>query len=52
MQELEAKIQQYEREYSDLEVIWKSEKAALQGTQHLKAEIERARQNLKRHAGQ
>ena len=35
-----------EREFSDLEEIWKSEKAAVQGTTHIKEEIERARAEL------
>ena len=41
-QELEEK----EREYSELEEIWKSEKAALSGTQHIKAELDQARTDL------
>ena len=41
--DLEDKIENTEREFSDLEEIWKSEKAALQGTAHLKEELERAR---------
>lgn len=40
---LEEEIEKLDREYSDLEEIWKSEKAALQGTQHIKEELERAR---------
>nr|VFJ52045.1 MAG: ATP-dependent Clp protease ATP-binding subunit ClpB [Candidatus Kentron sp. FM]VFJ59739.1 MAG: ATP-dependent Clp protease ATP-binding subunit ClpB [Candidatus Kentron sp. FM]VFK09026.1 MAG: ATP-dependent Clp protease ATP-binding subunit ClpB [Candidatus Kentron sp. FM] len=40
---LEDEIARVEREYSDLEEIWKSEKAALQGTTHVKEELERAR---------
>lgn len=40
---LEDEISKLEREYSDLEEIWKSEKAALQGSQHIKEELERAR---------
>jgi len=40
---LEEEIEKLEREYSDLEEIWKSEKAALQGSQHIKEELERAR---------
>ena len=35
-----------EREYSDLEEIWKSEKAALQGSANIKEELERARLDL------
>ena len=36
-------IQKLEREYADLDEIWKSEKAALQGTTQLKEELERCR---------
>ncbi|HHW7569396.1 TPA: ATP-dependent chaperone ClpB [Mannheimia haemolytica] len=32
-----------EREYSELEEIWKAEKSALLGTQHIKSELENAR---------
>ncbi|GAA3547371.1 ATP-dependent chaperone ClpB [Zobellella aerophila] len=35
-----------EREYAELEDIWTSEKAALAGTQHIKAELEQVRQDL------
>ncbi|MEN8167248.1 MAG: AAA family ATPase, partial [Pseudomonadota bacterium] len=34
------------REFSDLDEIWKSEKAALQGTTHIKESLERARLEL------
>ncbi len=43
---LEEEIQKLEREYSDLEEIWKAEKAALHGAQHIKEELERARIEL------
>ncbi|MDZ7751204.1 MAG: ATP-dependent chaperone ClpB [Gammaproteobacteria bacterium] len=43
---LEAEIAQVEREYADLEEVWKSEKATLQGSAHLKEELERARQEM------
>ena len=43
---LESEIQKLEREFSDLEEIWKAEKAALQGTTHVKEELERARMEL------
>jgi ATP-dependent Clp protease ATP-binding subunit ClpB len=43
---VEEDIAQLEREFSDLEEIWKSEKAAVQGTSHIKEEIERARAEL------
>ncbi|WP_223787956.1 ATP-dependent chaperone ClpB [Marinicella meishanensis] len=41
--ELEENIATLEREYSDLEEIWNSEKAAVQGTTHLKEELEAAK---------
>ncbi|WP_316367905.1 ATP-dependent chaperone ClpB [Candidatus Thiodiazotropha sp. CDECU1] len=44
--ELEAQIDRLEREFSDLEEIWKSEKAALQGTTHIKESLEEARLEL------
>ena len=40
---LEGEIASIEREYSDLEEIWKAEKAALQGNTQIKEELERAR---------
>jgi len=43
---LEEEIQKLEREYSDLDEIWKSEKAAVQGTTHIKEELDRARAEL------
>jgi len=43
---LESEIGQLEREYSDLDEVWKSEKAALQGTTHVKEALERARLDL------
>jgi ATP-dependent Clp protease ATP-binding subunit ClpB len=43
---LENEIQKLEREFSDLDEIWKAEKAALQGTTHVKEELERARMEL------
>ena len=43
---LETEIGELEREYADFEEIWKSEKAALQGTQHIKEELERARMEM------
>ncbi len=46
LKDLEADIETMEREFSDMEEIWKSEKAAVQGTTHLKEEIERARAEL------
>jgi ATP-dependent Clp protease ATP-binding subunit ClpB len=43
---LEDEIKHLEKEYADLEEIWKAEKASLQGTQHIKSELERARLDL------
>ena len=40
---IEEEIGKLEREYADLEEIWKAEKATVQGSQHLKEEIERIR---------
>ena len=41
LQALEDEIRRLEREYSDLEDIWKAEKAQVQGSQHVKEEIEK-----------
>ncbi len=43
---LATEIGQLEREYSDLDEIWKAEKAALQGSTQVKESLERARQDL------
>jgi len=45
-QALEDEVGKLEREYSDLDEVWKSEKAALQGSTHVKEELERARLDL------
>jgi len=46
LEEVEARIAEMEREFADLDEIWKSEKAAVQGTTHIKEELERARAEL------
>jgi ATP-dependent Clp protease ATP-binding subunit ClpB len=46
LEDVEAHIAELEREFSDLDEIWKSEKAAVQGATHLKEELERARAEL------
>jgi ATP-dependent Clp protease ATP-binding subunit ClpB len=46
LEEVEAEIAEMEREFSDLEEIWKSEKAAVQGATHIKEDLERARAEL------
>jgi ATP-dependent Clp protease ATP-binding subunit ClpB len=43
---LQEEIDLLDREFSDLEEIWKSEKAAVQDTSHVKEELERARMEL------
>ena len=46
LDDLEGQLALLEREYSDLEDVWKSEKAAMQGTTHIKEELERTRLDL------
>jgi len=46
LENLQEEIDKAEFEYRDLEEIWVSEKAALQGTQHIKEELDRARIEL------
>jgi len=41
--DLQSEIEKLEREYADLEEIWNAEKSAVQGSQHVKEELERAR---------
>jgi len=41
--DLEVQIERLEREFADLDEIWKSEKAAVQGTAHIKEALDRAR---------
>jgi ATP-dependent Clp protease ATP-binding subunit ClpB len=45
---LEEEIAKLEREYADLEEIWKAEKLQVQGTAHIKEEIERVRADIAR----
>lgn len=40
---LEDEIAKLEREYADLEEIWKAEKSQVQGTQHIKEEMEKVK---------
>ena len=40
---LDEELAAKEREYSELEEVWKAEKSALLGTQHIKTELENAR---------
>ena len=44
--DIEEQLGELEREFADLEEIWKAEKAAMQGAAHIKEELERARLEL------
>ncbi len=44
--DLEGEIEKTQKEYSDLEEVWKSEKASLQGAQQIKEELEQAKIKL------
>ncbi|WP_395791359.1 ATP-dependent chaperone ClpB [Aquimonas sp.] len=44
--DLQAEIERLEREFSDLEEIWKAEKAAVAGTTKIKEQIEQAKNEL------
>jgi ATP-dependent Clp protease ATP-binding subunit ClpB len=41
--QLQESLSDLERQYADLEEIWRAEKAALEGTAHIKEELERAK---------
>ncbi|HEX9771822.1 MAG TPA: ATP-dependent chaperone ClpB, partial [Steroidobacteraceae bacterium] len=43
LQVLDGQLAALEKEYADLEEIWKAEKASVQGAAHIKEELERAR---------
>ena len=46
LEKLQEEIERHEREYSDLEEIWTSEKAEVQGSAQIQQKIEQARQEL------
>jgi len=46
LDDLEAQLGELEVEFSDLDEIWKAEKAAMQGATHIKEELERAKTEL------
>ncbi len=46
LKDLDEQLAVLEKEFADLEEVWISEKAAMQGTTHLKEELERARLEL------
>lgn len=43
LEKLESEIHKIEKEYADLEEVWKSEKASLHGAQHIKEELEQTK---------
>ncbi|MBF0265836.1 MAG: ATP-dependent chaperone ClpB, partial [Gammaproteobacteria bacterium] len=43
---LKEEISELEKEYAELDEIWKSEKAEVQGTQHIKEQLDQARMDL------
>jgi ATP-dependent Clp protease ATP-binding subunit ClpB len=46
LETLESEMNKLTREFNDLEEVWKSEKASLHGSQHIKEELEKARIQL------
>ena len=50
LKDLEAEIKKLEKEYANLEEIWKAEKANLQGSQKIKEELDQARLQMEQAA--
>jgi len=46
LKDLEAQLSALEREYADLDEVWKAEKASVQGEAQIKEELERARVDM------
>ena len=46
LSDLNEQLESLGKEFSDLDEVWKSEKAAMQGTTHIKEQLERARLEL------
>lgn len=46
---LEEEISRLDREYTDLEEVWKAEKAVLAGSAHIKEEIDRAKSEIEQY---
>ncbi|RYZ97608.1 MAG: AAA family ATPase, partial [Moraxellaceae bacterium] len=46
LEKINSEIEYFEREYADLDEIWRSEKVALQGSQEIKTRLEQARLDL------
>ena len=44
--DIESQLGDLEKEFADLDEVWKAEKAAMQGTTHVKEELERAKQEF------
>lgn len=44
--QLKEQIREFEQKYRELDEVWNAEKAALAGTQNIKAELEQARQDM------
>ena len=49
LKELEATIETVEKDFSDLDEVWKAEKIALQGSQKVKEQLDQARIELERY---
>jgi len=46
LHDLQMEIDRLEKEYADFEEIWKAEKAAVQGSQHIKEQLDQARKEM------
>ncbi len=46
LEHIRDEIKRLEKEYADLEEVWKAEKARVQGTTHIKEALERAKQEM------
>ncbi|MGF1693798.1 ATP-dependent chaperone ClpB [Photobacterium kagoshimensis] len=46
LSDLHLELESKERDYAELEEVWKAEKAALSGTQHIKSALEQARMDM------
>ena len=46
LEDIELQLKDLEKEFADLDEVWKAEKAAMQGATHIKEELERARLEL------
>ncbi len=46
LKKIQSEIAEISREFADLEEIWKAEKSAVQGSAHIKSELEQARLDL------